>query len=77
VKSAYLDGELCALILLADVAVSIELPPSQHDIATQRFEITRKWIERPERPLVDHILRFYPQGSMAINATISPAPSRV
>lgn len=58
-------------ILLADVAVRIQLPPSQYDVAAGRSETIQKWIERDGSPLVGRVLRFYPQGSMAIHATIA------
>jgi len=58
-------------ILLADVAVRIQLPPSLYEVATERYETIRIWIERPGSPLVGRVIRFYAQGSMAINATIA------
>lgn len=58
-------------ILLADVAVRIQLPPSLYDVATDRYETIRKWIEREGSPLAGRVIRFYAQGSMAINATIA------
>ena len=57
-------------ILLAGTAIRIELPPSQHQLAVERYEAVRKHIERPDSPLHDRVRMFYPQGSMAIRATI-------
>jgi hypothetical protein len=57
-------------ILLAETAIRIELPPSQHQLAVDRFEAVRKHIERPDSPLNGRVTWFYPQGSMAIRATI-------
>jgi hypothetical protein len=57
-------------ILLAGVAIRIELPPSLHRLAVERYEAVRTYIERPESPLHDRVAWFYPQGSMAIKATI-------
>ena len=57
-------------ILLAGVAIRIELPPSLHRLAVERFEAVRKHIERDGSPLHDKVVWFYPQGSMAIKATI-------
>lgn len=57
-------------LLLAGTALRIELPPSQHQLAVERYEAVRKHIERPESPLCDRVRMFYPQGSMAIRATI-------
>lgn len=56
--------------LLAEIALSIQLPPSLHDKATSRYEAVRNWLEADTAfaGLIEH---FYPQGSMAIDATIS------
>lgn len=59
-----------AEVLLAETAIRIELPPSQHALAVERFGAIRKHIERPTSPLFDKVAWFYPQGSMAIRATI-------
>jgi len=57
-------------ILLAGIAIRIELPPSLHWLAIERYEAIRKHIEREGSPLHDKVVWFYPQGSMAIKATI-------
>jgi Second Messenger Oligonucleotide or Dinucleotide Synthetase domain len=57
-------------ILLAETAIRIELPPSLHQLVVDRYEAVRKHIERAESPLRDRVTWFYPQGSMAIRATI-------
>jgi hypothetical protein len=57
-------------ILLAETAVRIELPPSLHRLAVERYEALRKYIEREASPLAGRVRFFYPQGSMAIRATI-------
>jgi hypothetical protein len=57
-------------ILLAETAIRIELPPSLHRLAVERYEALRKHIERDASPLADRVRIFYPQGSMAIRATI-------
>lgn len=57
-------------LLLAETAIRIELPPSQHRLAVERYEAIRKHIERDGSPLRDKVRIFYPQGSMAIRATI-------
>jgi hypothetical protein len=57
--------------LLADIAINVQLPPGLHEKATDRYEAVRTYIERPGSPLAGQVLRFYPQGSMAIDATIS------
>jgi hypothetical protein len=57
-------------ILLAETAIRIELPPSLHGLAVDRYESIRKYIEREGSPLAGRVRIFYPQGSMAIRATI-------
>jgi hypothetical protein len=56
--------------ILAQIALSIQLPPSLHDKAKGRYEAVRKY---PETTTAFHnqIENFYSQGSIAIDATIS------
>ena len=56
--------------LLIRAAIRIELPPSLHALAVDRYEAVRNHIERDGSPLKDRVRLFYPQGSMAIRATI-------
>ncbi|MDE0404964.1 MAG: nucleotidyltransferase [Nitrospira sp.] len=58
-------------ILLADVAIRIQLSRTDYDKAVQRYQTINAWIERDESPLKGHVELFYPQGSMAIEATIA------
>ncbi len=56
--------------ILAEVALSVQLPPSLHKKTRSRFTSLREHIEaHPD--FKDQIEWFYPQGSMAIDATIS------
>lgn len=57
--------------LLADVAIRVQLSPTHHALAVSRYATVNKWIERPGSPLQDRVEIFYPQGSMAIGATIA------
>ena len=57
--------------ILADIAIVVQLPPGLHAKACERYEAVRTYAERPSSPLHGLILRFYPQGSMAIDGTIS------
>lgn len=57
--------------VLAEIAVNIQLPPGLHAKAVDRYEAVRRYIERPGSPLLGRVACFYPQGSMAIDATIS------
>lgn len=58
-------------ILLADIALRIQLTPTEYDDAVAHSEAIERWLERDGSPLKGKVLRLYPQGSMAINATIS------
>lgn len=57
--------------VLAEVAVNLQLPPGLHAKAVDRYEAVRRYIERPGSPLEGRVACFYPQGSMAIDATTS------
>ncbi|HUD42601.1 MAG TPA: nucleotidyltransferase [Dokdonella sp.] len=57
--------------LLADVAIRVQLSSTHHALAVSRYATVNKWIERPGSPLQDRVEIFYPQGSMAIGATIA------
>lgn len=58
-------------LLLADVAVRIQLSPTHYNLAVSRYGTINDWIERDGSPLKDRVALFYPQGSMAIGATIA------
>ena len=57
--------------LLADVAIRVQLSATHHALAVGRYETVNKWIERKDSPLEDRVEIFYPQGSMAIGATVA------
>lgn len=58
-------------ILLADIALKIQLTPTEHDDAVAHYGAIEDWLERDGSPLKGKVLRLYPQGSMAIHTTIS------
>lgn len=57
--------------ILADIAIDLQLPPGLHAQVGKRYASVRNYIERPDSPLAGRVEHFYPQGSMAIDATIS------
>jgi hypothetical protein len=57
--------------ILADIAIAVQLPPGLHAKTCDRYEAVRDYAERESSPLRGRIVRFYPQGSMAIDATTS------
>lgn len=57
--------------LLADVAIRVQLGQTQYKMTVERYQKIQKLIERDGSPLEDRVQLFYPQGSMAIGATIA------
>ena len=57
--------------ILMEIAIRVQLPPSKHRLACERYLAVVDHVERDGSPLKDKIARFYPQGSMAIGATIA------
>lgn len=58
-------------ILLADVAIRVQLSRTDYGKAQDRYETINGWIEREDSPLKDRVELCYAQGSMAIGATIA------
>jgi hypothetical protein len=65
-----LQGDM-ADILLADVAIRVQLSPTNYSLAVSRANVLSEWIDRPESPLHGRVTLTYAQGSMAYNATIA------
>lgn len=57
--------------ILAEIALNLQLPPGLHALAVDRYGAVCRYIDRPGSPLEGRVSSFYPQGSMAIDATIS------
>ena len=58
-------------VLLADVAIRVQLNRTDYDKLVDRYQTINRWIEREGSPLKDRVELFYPQGSMPIGATIA------
>ena len=58
-------------LLLADVAIRVQLSRTDYDMAVDRYRTIQEWIERDGSPLENRVQLFYPQGSMAVGATIA------
>ncbi len=56
--------------LLAEIALGLQLPASLHSQVDERYGAVRRALERTSA-FAGEIEHFYPQGSMAIDATIS------
>jgi hypothetical protein len=63
-------------LLLADIAIRVQLSRTDYDKAVARFEVMREWIDRPGSPLRGLVGLMYPQGSMAIGATVARVGDR-
>ena len=58
-------------VLLADVAIRIQLSRTDYGKAEERYQTLGDWIDREDSPLTGRVELVYPQGSMAIGATIA------
>ncbi len=58
-------------ILLADVAIRVQLSRTDYNKAVQRYQTINDLVERDGSQLKDRVELFYPQGSMSIGATIA------
>jgi len=56
-------------VLLADVAIRVQLSRTDYNKAEQRYQTLGDWIDRESSPLHGRVQLVYPQGSMAIGAT--------
>ena len=56
--------------LLAEIAARIQLSPSRHRQATERYQAVADWLEREDSLLNGKVAHLFPQGSMAIGVTI-------
>ena len=58
-------------LLLADVAIRVQLSATAYGRAVARYAAIKQWIERADSPLYRCVDHFYPQGSMATRSTIA------
>ncbi len=60
--------------ILLDIVAAIELSPRDRQVAENRYRRLKEHLERPQSPLAQYLndgeSHIYPQGSMAIGATI-------
>lgn len=57
--------------LLQDIAKRVQLSPTEYRIASERGQTVHDYLNREGSPLRPYLVRTYPQGSMAIGATIA------
>src|SRR5882672_12147729 len=58
-------------VMLTDVAVRIQLSPSDYQGAVDHYHAIHQWVERDASPLFGLVLDFYSQGGFAIGATVA------
>lgn len=58
-------------VMLADIAVRIQLAPTDYNLAIQHYEAISEWIDREDSPLHGRVQLFYGQGGFAIGATVA------
>ncbi|MCW5726246.1 nucleotidyltransferase [Parvibaculum sp.] len=58
-------------VMLADIAVRIQLTPTDYQTAVNHYEAIHEWLERENSPLCGLIEEFYPQGGFSIGATVA------
>jgi len=58
-------------VMLADIAIRIQLSPTDYQTAIDHYHAIHEWIEREESPLYGLVQEFYPQGGFSIGATVA------
>lgn len=58
-------------VLLADVAIRIQLSPTDYELAIDHYHAINEWLERQDSSLAGAVSDFYPQGGFAIGATVA------
>jgi hypothetical protein len=58
-------------VMLADIAVRIQLTPTDYKKANDHYHAIHEWIERDDSPLFGLVQDFYTQGGFAIGATVA------
>jgi hypothetical protein len=63
-------------LLLADIAIGVQLSATDYAKAVDRFDVMRDWIDRESSPLRGMVGLMSPQGSMAIGSTVARVSDR-
>ncbi|HMN39058.1 MAG TPA: nucleotidyltransferase [Hyphomicrobium sp.] len=58
-------------IMLADIAVRIQLSPTDYQLAIDHYQAIAEWIDNKDSPLFGLVELFYAQGGFSIGATIA------
>lgn len=63
-------------VLLADVAVRVQLTPTEYLTAIRHYEVMGEWIDRPGSPLRGRVQSFYSQGGFSTGSTVASHSER-
>jgi hypothetical protein len=58
-------------VMLADVAIRVQLSPTDYQLAVDHYHAVHEWLERDDSPLFGLVRDFYTQGGFAIGATVA------
>jgi hypothetical protein len=58
-------------VMLADIAVRVQLTPTDYRRAVAHYEAINEWLDREDSPLHGQVQLLYPQGGFMIGATIA------
>lgn len=58
-------------VMLAEVAVRVQLSPTDYQLAIDRYYAIHAWVEREASPLFGLVEEFYTQGGFLIGATVA------
>lgn len=58
-------------VMLADVAIRVQLSPTDYQLAVDHYDAIHEWLERDDSPLFGLVRDFYTQGGFAIGATVA------
>jgi hypothetical protein len=58
-------------VMLTDVAIRIQLSPTDYQLAVDHYDAIHEWLERDDSPLFGLVRDFYTQGGFAIGATVA------
>jgi hypothetical protein len=58
-------------IMLADIAVRIQLSPTDYLLAVQHYLAVSEWLDAKDSPLHGRVQLVYPQGGFTIGATVA------
>jgi len=58
-------------VMLADIAVRVQLTPTDYTKAIDHYHAIHEWLEREDSPLYGLVEEFYTQGGFSIGATVA------